>query len=131
MKIFDYIIGFFRNWRRKRRIGKFENWTFPVIKNVDVDQLLAAEIVGVQPMMEPPPNLTIPWKVINPNKPEIGEIYTDGFKVKGESCMCCIRDVWHKIYTHHGWVYERTDPIAFKKAVQRYAKRRNDNYIKE
>jgi hypothetical protein len=97
--IFRTIRWYYRQWR----YGSFNEVMIPII-NKTFAPFDVKEFVSVQPMSGPPNGLSIPWKVIDENNPEVGEVFPD--KSKCGSTGCCW-SWWHKIWTGSEWVFEK------------------------
>ena len=97
--IFGTIRWYYRQWR----YGPFNEWIFPVIKNMP-DKNIIDELISVQPMTGPVSEI-IKWENLDSNNPKVGQIFSDG--LKNPCCNGCCSPRWYKIWTGTEWISER------------------------
>lgn len=102
-------------WGRRRRIGQWTAVSLPLINKVMPDWS-AKEFVSVQPMQGPHKEYYI--EHVDRANPRVG--YLDGYEDKHPEHGGCCREMWSRVYTPNGWVYEKDNAEAFKIALDKY-----------
>lgn len=111
-------------FRGKPYIGNFESYTFPIIHRVNYE-LAAQELISVQPM-NLPTGLVFYMDYKCEKNPQLGQVFEAGLKnplthVHHGGCCRNSDDYWHKIFTEHGWVYEKQlTPEEWEIKVDKY-----------
>jgi hypothetical protein len=115
-KPWDYL----QRWLFHREVGRFAKFSFPIIKNMSSTDLVK-DLISVQPMNYLTPKMFY-TEIMDRAQPRVGQVYDDGPKYPKEcdDSFCCLRDYWSKVWTPEGWVSEKTEPMKFQKAFEKY-----------
>jgi len=77
----------------------------PIMRDVFLP-LDLKEFISVQPMTGPVSTI-FKWESIDENNPKVGQIFHDTPKDDDPGRGCCLRSMWHKIWTGTEWIFER------------------------
>lgn len=114
------IFGKIRWYYRRLRYGPFNEYIFPVIKNMS-SECFIDQLASVQPMVGPHDTQVISFEILDENNPKVSQIFSDG--LKDPCCNGCCAPRWYKIWTGTEWIFERkVSSTEWKNIVTKFHK---------